>query len=191
MINSKLYHILSGAKNAFEKKEWEMAINEYKNAIYLHGSAASRMLRLLEKGIACTIAVTLVDGLVLARSAFHHSMNYRSVVAYGIARIVEGDEKLFGLKVISDQVIPGRWEEAREPNAKELKGTSVLKMEIDQASAKIRTGPPGDEPEDYDLDIWAGVVPVKRMALPAEEDPGSKKSYPEPPSVINYLKKKV
>ena len=159
------------------------------NVVYIHGSTASRMLKHLQEGVPCSLAVTLVDGLVLARSAFHHSMNYRSVVVFGKATITEGEEKAEALKVISDQVIDGRWDEVREPNEKELKGTAVLRIPIEQASAKIRTGPPGDDKEDYELDIWAGVVPLKQVAGQAEEDPGSLKSYPVPPSVTDYLTK--
>ncbi len=156
--------------------------------IYIHGSAASRMLKVLDKGIPCSIAVTLVDGLVLARSAFHHSMNYRSVVLFGTAHKVEGDEKYEALRTISEHLIPGRWDEAREPNAKELKGTMVLRLQIDQASAKIRTGGPKDDAEDYALPIWAGTVPFKRQVLPPETDPESTASYGIPLSVLNYLK---
>lgn len=160
------------------------------NTLFIHGSTASRMLKHLKSGVDCALAVTIVDGLVLARSAFHHSMNYRSVIVYGKASLTEGREKVEALKVISDQVINGRWEEVREPNDRELKGTEVLKIPIDQASAKIRTGPPADDREDYELDIWAGVVPLKQLAMPAEEDPGSLRSYPVPPSVTDYLMKK-
>ena len=159
------------------------------NALYIHGSAASRMLKHLKDGVPCAVAVTLVDGLVLARSAFHHSMNYRSVVVYSTAILTEGEEKIEALKIISDQVIKGRWDEVRLPNEKELKGTTVLRVPIDQASAKVRTGPPGDEDEDYALDIWAGVVPLKQVAQPPEEDPGSVRTYPVPPSVEDYLMK--
>ncbi|MCA6075554.1 pyridoxamine 5'-phosphate oxidase family protein [Fulvivirga sedimenti] len=158
--------------------------------IYIHGSAASRMLKALEVGIPCSVCVTLVDGLVLARSAFHHSMNYRSVVLFGTARKVEGDEKNEALRTISEHLIPGRWNEVREPTDKELKGTMVLRLEIDQASAKIRTGGPKDDTEDYDLPIWAGTVPFKRQVLTPETDPDSKASYDVPESVLNYLKSK-
>jgi len=131
------------------------------NILFLHGSSASRMLRELEKGIAACVTVTLVDGLVLARSAFHHSINYRSVVAFGTARKVEGEaEKLEALRVISEQIIAGRWDDVRLPNAQEMKATSVLEFRIEEASAKIRTGPPGDDEEDYQLPVWAGVLPI-------------------------------
>ncbi len=129
--------------------------------LFLHGSAASRMLRELEHGIAACVTVTLVDGLVLARSAFHHSMNYRSVVAFGTARKIQDDAaKAEALRCVSEQVIAGRWADVRPPAPKELKATSVLAFEIEEASAKVRTGPPKDDAEDYELPIWAGVVPI-------------------------------
>jgi nitroimidazol reductase NimA-like FMN-containing flavoprotein (pyridoxamine 5'-phosphate oxidase superfamily) len=130
------------------------------NRIYLHGASTSRMLKSIEKGISVCITVTHVDALVLARSAFHHSMNYRSAVVFGKATKVSDDEKEKVLKIISDQVIPGRWEEVRNPNQKELKATTVLELTIDEASSKIRTGPPGDEEEDIELGIWAGLIPM-------------------------------
>src|SRR5215471_13230602 len=133
--------------------------------LYLHGSAASRMLGELETGVPACVNVTLVDGLVLARSAFHHSMNYRSVVAFGIARkIDDAARKTHALRVISENVIAGRWNDVRGPSEKELKATSVLEFEIEEASAKIRTGPPKDDEEDYSLPIWAGVLPLKWQA---------------------------
>lgn len=129
--------------------------------LYLHGSAASRMMRELEKGVAACVTVTLVDGLILARSAFHHSMNYRSVVAFGTARKIEAPEaKAHALRTISDHLIAGRWQEVREPAPQELKGTTVLSFEIEEASAKVRTGGPKDDPEDMDLPVWAGILPV-------------------------------
>lgn len=153
------------------------------DTLYLHGATTSRMLVALQEGLPVCVTVTHIDGLVLARSAFHHSMNYRSVVVFGKARLVEGDEKLRALKVISDQILPGRWEEVRGPNAKELKATSVLALEIEQASAKIRTGPPGDEKEDYELPIWAGVLPIKSVYGTPEEDPLAKKQLDIPESI--------
>jgi hypothetical protein len=131
------------------------------DTLYLHGSAASRMLRTLAGGIDVCVTVTLLDGIVLARSAFHHSMNYRSVVILGKASAIEGDEeKKAALQTISEQIIRGRWADVRKPTAQELKATAVLKLPIEEASAKIRTGPPLDEEEDYTLDVWAGVFPI-------------------------------
>jgi nitroimidazol reductase NimA-like FMN-containing flavoprotein (pyridoxamine 5'-phosphate oxidase superfamily) len=140
--------------------------------LYLHGSAASRMLRELEHGIPACVTVTIVDGLVLARSAFHHSMNYRSVVALGTARKLAADsEKQEALRVVSEQVVAGRWNDVRLPTAKELKATSVLAFAIEEASAKVRTGPPKDDAEDYTLPIWAGVVPISLRRGEAIADP--------------------
>lgn len=133
--------------------------------LYVHGSAASRMLKELSTGVPACVTVTHVDGLVLARSAFHHSMNYRSVVAFGTARKIEDpDRKMHALKIISDHLIRGRWDEVREPNEKEMKQTSVLEFTIEEASAKIRTGGPVDDEEDYALPVWAGVLPLTLSA---------------------------
>ena len=129
------------------------------NVVYLHGSVASRLLRSLAGGIEVCLTATLVDGLVLARSAFHHSMNYRSVVVFGTAVSVEGDEKVHGLRCITEHVAPGRWDEARRPNDNELKVTKVLRLDIADASVKARTGDPIDDADDLDLPVWAGVVP--------------------------------
>ena len=129
--------------------------------LYFHGSAASRMLRSLKEGVDTCVTVTLIDGLVLARSAFHHSMNYRSVVVFGKATVVEGDEKLRALDALVEHVVRGRSRDVRPPNEMELKQTLVLSLPLDEASAKIRTGGPVDDEEDYALPIWAGVVPLK------------------------------
>ena len=133
--------------------------------LYLHGSAASRMLRELSAGVPACVTVTHVDGIVLARSAFHHSMNYRSVVAFGTARKIDDVQgKAEALRVVADHLIAGRWEEVRSPTAKELKATSVLEFTIEDASAKIRSGPPIDDEDDYALSVWAGVVPLHLQA---------------------------
>jgi nitroimidazol reductase NimA-like FMN-containing flavoprotein (pyridoxamine 5'-phosphate oxidase superfamily) len=136
--------------------------------LYVHGSAASRLLRHLAGGAPVCATVTLVDGLVLARSVFNHSVNYRSAVVFGTATLVEGDEKREALRALTDQLAPGRWDEARQPTAKELKATWILSLPLDEASAKVRTGPEEDEPEDLDLPVWAGVVPVHLAAEPSE-----------------------
>lgn len=140
--------------------------------LYLHGSAASRMMRQLETGVAACVTVTLVDGIVLARSAFHHSMNYRSAVVFGMAKKIEGEaEKNEALKIISDHLIRGRWDEARAPYAQELKATTVLEFTIEEASAKVRKGGPKDDEEDYALPVWAGVLPLTLKAgEPAADD---------------------
>jgi nitroimidazol reductase NimA-like FMN-containing flavoprotein (pyridoxamine 5'-phosphate oxidase superfamily) len=142
------------------------------DTLYLHGSAASRMLRSLGQGIDACVTVTLLDGIVLARAAFHHSMNYRSVVILGRAALVEDAEtKVEALRVISEQIVPGRWKDARRPTAQELKATTVLTLPIDEASAKIRTGPPVDDEADYRLDIWAGVLPLSLQPGTPIRDP--------------------
>jgi nitroimidazol reductase NimA-like FMN-containing flavoprotein (pyridoxamine 5'-phosphate oxidase superfamily) len=140
--------------------------------LYIHGSAASRAIRTLSAGAAACLTVTLVDGVVLARSAFHHSINYRSVVVLGHARPVEGpSERLTALEAFTERLIPGRWREVRPPNHKELKATRVLAMTLEEASAKVRTGPPQDDEEDYLLDVWAGVIPLRTSADPPTSDP--------------------
>ncbi len=141
------------------------------NKIYLHGAATSRMMVHGGAGFPICVTVTLVDGIVLARSAFHHSMNYRSAVVFGKATVVPPEEKEAALKIISDQILAGRWEESRLPNAKELKATTVLEMTIEQGSAKIRTGPPKDDAADYALPIWAGVIPMETKYLDPVADP--------------------
>ena len=130
--------------------------------LYIHGSAASRMLRNLSTGIGVCVTVTLIDGLVLARSAFHHSINYRSVVVLGTAELVsDEDEKNRALEAVTEHIVPGRWADVRWPTSLELKATTVLKLAIDEASAKIRTGGPIDDEEDYAMAVWAGVLPLK------------------------------
>jgi hypothetical protein len=139
--------------------------------LYLHGSAASRMMRALEAGVPVCVTVTLVDGLVLARSAFHHSMNYRSAVIFGTARKIEEPErKAEALRVISEHLIAGRWDEVRAPHSQELKATTVLELTIEEASAKRRTGPPLDDEADYELPVWAGVLPLALKAGEPEPD---------------------
>ena len=130
--------------------------------LYIHGSSASRMLRKLNEGVPVCATVTLLDGLVLARSVFNHSMNYRSVVILGTAsRVDDPQEKLDALRILSEHVIPGRWSDARQPNEKELKATSVLRLPIEEFSCKVRTGPPIDDEEDYSFPTWAGVLPLE------------------------------
>lgn len=140
--------------------------------LYIHGSSASRMLRNLAMGVDVCVTVTLVDGLVLARSAFHHSINYRSVVVLGKAELVDdADEKYKALEAFTEHVIPGRWPEIRWPNELELKATSVLRLPLDEASAKIRTGSPKDDEEDYSMEVWAGVLPLRTIAgAPVADD---------------------
>lgn len=139
--------------------------------LYIHGSQASRMLRTLHRGVEACVTVTLLDGLVLARSAFHHSMNYRSVVIFGNARLVDDpQEKLSALRAFSEHMIRGRWDEVRQPTEQEMRATTVLSLPLEEASAKVRTGPPLDDEEDYELPIWAGVVPLSLVAGPPIPD---------------------
>ena len=155
--------------------------------LYIHGSAASRMLRTLREGIDVCVTVTLIDGLVLARSAFHHSMNYRSVVVFGRARVVEDeDEKMEVLRVFTDHIMRHRWEETREPNQNELRATLVLALPLEEASAKIRTGPPIDDEEDYALPVWAGVLPLHLTTGETIPDPRLNSDIELPQSVLNY-----
>jgi nitroimidazol reductase NimA-like FMN-containing flavoprotein (pyridoxamine 5'-phosphate oxidase superfamily) len=140
--------------------------------VYVHGSSASRMLRTLKDGVDACLTVTLVDGLVLARSIFHHSVNYRSVVVLGRAvEVTEADEKLRALEAFAERILPGRWAEVRWPSRQELKATSILRLPLDEASAKVRAGPPKDEAEDYCLPVWAGVIPLALRAGEPQADP--------------------
>jgi nitroimidazol reductase NimA-like FMN-containing flavoprotein (pyridoxamine 5'-phosphate oxidase superfamily) len=154
--------------------------------LYLHGSAVSRMLKTLAGGVPVCVTVTLLDGLVLARSVFNHSMNYRSVVVVGTATPVEGDEKKAALQAIAEHVASGRWKEAREPSETELKATLVLSLPLDEASAKVRTGPPVDEDEDYSLPYWAGVLPLAVSAGSPIPDPRLSPAISLPPSVLGW-----
>ena len=156
--------------------------------VYVHGSAASRTLRTLAGGFPACLTVTLLDGVVLARSVFEHSMNYRSVVVLGHATpVVEPDEKLAALEAFTEKLLPGRWNEARQPTAKELKATSVLRLPLDEASAKIREGGPedGDTP-DAELEVWAGHVPLVVTALEPVPDPSLRPGIPVPPGLRPY-----
>jgi nitroimidazol reductase NimA-like FMN-containing flavoprotein (pyridoxamine 5'-phosphate oxidase superfamily) len=157
------------------------------DAIYFHGSAASRMLRNVSAGISVCLTVTLVDGLVLARSVFNHSMNYRSVVALGMATVVDaGAEKLEALRGFTEKILPGRWDEARQPNEKELKATSILRLELTEVSAKVRVGPPEDDAEDYALGIWAGVLPMELKPGEPIRDERCDSAIPVPRCVSEY-----
>ncbi|HTC95581.1 MAG TPA: pyridoxamine 5'-phosphate oxidase family protein [Terriglobales bacterium] len=155
--------------------------------LYLHGSAASRMLRELETGILACVTVTLVDGLVLSRSAFDHSMNYRSVVAFGRARrVADPEQKIKSLRAISEHLIAGRWEDVRAPSEKELKATTVLEFSIEEASSKVRSGPPQDDESDYGLPVWAGVLPLEMKSRPPIPDDRLIKGVTVPEYVRRY-----
>ena len=149
------------------------------DVLYIHGSPASRMLRHLEQGLPVCITVTLVDGLVLARSVFNHSMNYRSVIILGTAKLVDDPaEKLAALRALSEHIVPNRWDDSRQPNEKELKATSVLRLPINEFSAKVRVGPPVDDDEDYSFPTWAGVIPLEMKVGAAIRDDRCQQELP-------------
>jgi nitroimidazol reductase NimA-like FMN-containing flavoprotein (pyridoxamine 5'-phosphate oxidase superfamily) len=153
--------------------------------LFLHGAKASRMLKHIASGNELCISITIMDELVLARSVFHHSMNYRSVVIFGKGEEVKNEkEKLVALKAITEHLIPGRWEDARKPNKKELNATTVVSIKIDEASAKIRNGPPLDDEEDYNLPVWAGILPLLKGFGEPIMDPKLNTKIPLP----DYLK---
>ena len=155
--------------------------------IILHGAKASRMLKRMGSGEPICVTVTLLDGLVIARSTFDSSMNYRSAVLFGTGRLIEdAAEKLRALEALSEHLIRGRWVDSRQPHAKEIEATAVVAMTIDHASAKIRTGPPHDEPEDYALPLWAGVIPIQQHYLPPIDDPELQKEILAPDYVRHY-----
>jgi len=156
------------------------------DTLYLHGSAASRMLRTLSEGIPVCVTASLIDGLVLARSAFHHSVNYRSVVVLGTARLVEDpQEKTEALRLFTEHILKGRWAEIRWPNEQEMKGTTVLAVPLEEVSAKVRTGGPVDDEEDYALPVWAGVLPIE--SVPREPLPDARLNPATP--VPEYIKR--
>ncbi len=153
------------------------------HTLFLHGSPGSRMLRNLAQGIDVCVTATLLDGLVLARSVYHHSMNYRSVVVLGRAReVTDRDEKLGAMRCVVEHVVPGRWEDARRPSEGELKGTTILAVSLREASAKVRTGPPKDDEEDLALPVWAGVIPLSLVP----STPVADNAEPLPPYAERY-----
>lgn len=159
------------------------------DTLYIHGSAASRMSRNLDKGVPVCVTVTLLDGLVLARSVFNHSMNYRSVVILGTATLITNpEEKLAALLILSEHILPGRWADARQPNEKELKATSVLRIPIDEFSAKVRIGPPIDDEPDYTFPTWAGVIPLETTVGTPIRDERCERELPE--YLRNYSRKR-
>jgi uncharacterized protein len=161
------------------------------DVLYLHGSAASRMLRNLDQGVAVCITVTLLDGLVLARSIFNHSMNYRSVVILGTAAaVVDPTEKLEALRLLSEHILPGRWSESRSPNERELKATLALRVPIQEFSAKVRRGPPIDDEDDYTFRTWAGVIPLATLPGPPLPDPQCDPGIPIPGYVSAYSRRR-
>jgi len=159
--------------------------------LYVHGSAASRMLKQLGATVPICVTVTLVDGLAIARSVFNHSMNYRSVVILGAAVLIDQpDEKLVALRSLSERLVPGRWEQSRPPNDQELKATSILRVPLTECSAKVRTGPPEDNPEDLALDVWAGVIPLNLVPGGPIPDPQLRPGIAVPDNVTNWRPKR-
>ncbi|HXY01722.1 MAG TPA: pyridoxamine 5'-phosphate oxidase family protein [Candidatus Limnocylindrales bacterium] len=157
------------------------------DTLYFHGSSASRMLKTLSAGVPVCVTVTHVDGLVLARSAFHHSVNYRSVVIFGTARLVENPaEKMEALRIFTEHVLKGRWDDVRHPTEQEMKATIVLALPLEEVSAKVRTGGPVDDEEDYSLPVWAGVLPLELVAKTPEPDALRKSDPPLPGYLKNY-----
>ena len=164
-----------------------MAYGRKDDFLYLHGSPVSRLLKTLQQGIDVCISVTILDGLVVARSLFHHSMNYRSVVLFGKAKLVEDEnDKMSALKALTEQIIPGRWQQARIPNHKELKATSVLLLKIEEGSAKVRTGTPSDDEADYSLPYWAGELPLSLIAGNPIADNRLSPKIAVPQNIVNY-----
>ncbi len=157
------------------------------DVLYLHGSRASRMMKELGKGVEVCVTVTLLDGLVLARSAFHHSVNYRSVVVVGRAEVVEdSSEKMEALRAFTEHIVPGRWDEVREPSRGEMNATLVLRLPLEEASAKVRTGPPVDDEEDMALPVWAGELPLRMVASEPVADPHTGADARPPAYLLDY-----
>lgn len=189
-----IYHILDEALLchvgfAHRGQPYVIPINfaRVEDHIVLHGAKASRLLKHIEAGHPVCVEATIVDGLVLARSVFHHSVNYRSVVLFGKGRPVQDEqEKLSALQALTEHLIPGRWQEARLPNRKELNATGVVSIKIDEASAKVRMGPPVDDQEDYALTVWAGVLPLQEQALSPIRDKLLSEDIPLPEYISRY-----
>jgi nitroimidazol reductase NimA-like FMN-containing flavoprotein (pyridoxamine 5'-phosphate oxidase superfamily) len=159
--------------------------------LYIHGSAASRMLRQLKESVPVCVTVTLLDGLVLARSVFNHSMNYRSVMILGKATLVDDPrEKIAALHALSEHILPGRWADARQPNERELKATSVLRLPVEEFSAKVRIGPPIDDEEDYSFPTWAGVIPLELTTGRPIDDPRLEPGREVPAYAKRYARKR-
>ena len=160
--------------------------------LYIHGSAASRMLRRIDQGVPVCVTVTLLDGLVLARSIFNHSMNYRSVVVLGTAvAVADPKEKLEALRLLSEHILPGRWAESRQPNEREIKATLVMRLPITEFSAKVRQGPPIDDEEDYGFPTWAGVIPLEMIAAAPINDPRLDPKTRVPGYALSYSRKRA
>ena len=177
---------------AVERQPYVIPINfaRVEDTVVLHGAKASRLLKHIEAGNPVCVEATVIDGLVLARSVFHHSINYRSVVLFGRGYLIqEEQEKLAALKAVTEHLVPGRWQEARLPNQKELKATSVVSIKIEEASAKVRMGPSIDEEEDYVLPVWAGILPLQELPLAPIQDELQTSEIPLPDYLARYSRK--
>jgi len=177
---------------AVERQPYVIPINfaRVEDTVVLHGAKASRLLKHIEAGNPVCVEATVIGGLVLARSVFHHSINYRSVVLFGRGYLIqEEQEKLAALKAVTEHLVPGRWQEARLPTRKELKATSVVSINIEEASAKVRTGPAVDEEEDYALPVWAGVLPFQEQTLAPVQDERQTSEIPLPEYLASYSRK--
>jgi uncharacterized protein len=162
----------------------------HEDILYLHGAKASRLLKHVQAGHPICITITLLDGIVFARSVFHSSMNYRSVVLFGSGQVLENDaEKLVAMEILTEHIARGRWADARQPTQKELDSTTVVAVPIASASAKIRTGPPGDDEEDYALPIWAGVLPLPPQPLAPIDDPRLSDGIAAPEYITRYSRR--
>lgn len=160
--------------------------------VYVHGSAASKTLRAMGSGIEACLTTTLIDGMVLARCAFRHSVNYRSVMLFGTARLITGpEEKRRALRAFTEQMVPGRWEDVRGPNPQELKATVILALPIEETSTKVRVGPPADADEDYALPVWAGVIPLRLVRGPEIDDPQLRDGIAAPEYVTGWSRPSV
>ena len=161
------------------------------NDLLLHGATSSRLIKHIQEGHDICVTITILDGLVLARSIYSHSMNYRSAVLFGKGKLIDDPAETYrALEVLSDHVMPGRWNDSREPNPIEMKATSVVSISFESASAKVRTGPPNDEDEDYELPIWAGVVPIQQNYLDPQPDPLLNPGTPMPDYIKDYHRKR-
>ncbi len=180
-IVCQIAYVIDGAPYVTPTNHWRM--DDY---VYWHGSSASRMLKAQSKGIPVCFSVTHLDGIVFSRAAFNHNVNFRSVMAFGNAEFVEEDDKRRVLEAFVERVAKGLWESARQPTEQEWKATKVIRLRLDEVSAKVRTGPPIDDDADYSRDCWAGVIPIKQVTLPPEPDPKLKPGMETPDFIKNF-----
>lgn len=174
-------YVIDGQPYVTPTNHWRIG-----DSVYWHGSSASRMLKAQSTGIPVCFSVTHLDGIVFARSAFNHNVNFRSVMAFGTAEAIPDEEKRHAMEVFTDRLAPGLWAHNRLPTDQEWKATRVMRMKLDEVSAKVRTGPPVDDDEDYALDCWAGIIPLKTVALPHEPDPKLRPGIETPDFIKNF-----